>query len=66
MVDERTGQAYFLTKVEIDRAALRNLGDVQMLPGMPAEIMLLSGEQTLLDYIVSPVRDSLNRSFREH
>ena len=66
LIDERTGHPYFLAKVEIDHASLDVLGDVQMLPGMPAEIMLLSGEQSLFDYIISPVSDSLNRSFREY
>jgi HlyD family secretion protein/epimerase transport system membrane fusion protein len=64
LADERTGHPYYLAKVEVDRASLEEVG-VQMLPGMPAEIMLLSGEQTLLDYIVSPMTESLNRSFRE-
>lgn len=65
LLDDRSGQSYFLAKVEVDRTSLAALGDIRMLPGMPAEIMLLSGEQTLLDYIVSPITDSLDHSFRE-
>jgi HlyD family type I secretion membrane fusion protein len=65
IVDDRTGLPYFLAKVEVDRASLAGLDGVQMLPGMPAEIMLLGSEQTLLDYLISPLSASLVRSFRE-
>jgi HlyD family type I secretion membrane fusion protein len=65
LTDDRSGHSYFLAKVEVDRASLEALGDIRMLPGMPAEIMLLSGEQTLLDYIASPITASLDHSFRE-
>jgi HlyD family secretion protein len=33
---------------------------------MPAEVMILTGEHTLLDYVLAPVRDSLNRGFRKN
>ena len=66
LIDERTGSAYFLAKVEVDRASLGALGEgIRMLPGMPAEIMLMGDEQTLLDYLVSPITASLDHSFRQ-
>lgn len=66
LIDERTGSAYFLAKVEVDRASLDALGEgIRMLPGMPAEIMLMGDEQTLLDYLVSPITASLDHSFRQ-
>ncbi|TGQ71278.1 MAG: HlyD family type I secretion periplasmic adaptor subunit [Mesorhizobium sp.] len=66
LTDERTGEPYFLAKVKVDTADLGELHDVHLSPGMPAEVMILTGEHTLLDYMLAPVRDSLNRSFREH
>jgi hypothetical protein len=33
---------------------------------MPAEVLIMSGERTLLQYLVQPVLDSLRRSFREN
>lgn len=66
LTDERTGAAYFLAKVEVDRASLEALGQgIRMLPGMPAEIMLMGDEQTLLEYLVSPITASLDHSFRQ-
>ena len=34
-------------------------------PGMPAEVMIMSGERTLVQYLVQPLMDSLRRTFRE-
>lgn len=66
LTDERTGEPYFLAKVKVDAADLGELHDVHLSPGMPAEVMILTGEHTLLDYMLAPVRDSLNRGFREN
>lgn len=66
LTDERTGAPYFLAKVEVDRASLDALGaEIRMLPGMPAEIMLMGDEQTLLEYLASPITASLDHSFRQ-
>jgi hypothetical protein len=32
---------------------------------MPADVMILNGERTFLDYILRPLMDSVTRSFRE-
>jgi len=64
--DERTGEAYFLAKVKVDAVELAKLHGVRLSPGMPAEVMLLTGEHTLFDYMLAPLRDSLNRGLREN
>jgi HlyD family type I secretion membrane fusion protein len=66
LTEERSGEAYFLAKVEVNAADLASLEEVRLLPGMPAEIMLLDDEQTLVDYLLSPILQSLDRSFREN
>ena len=66
LTDERTGQQYFLAKVEIDQDDLSALGDrLELIPGMPAEVFILTGERTALDYLVRPFVESVTRSFRE-
>ena len=65
LTDERTGEPYFLAKVKVDPAELQKLHQVKLSPGMPAEVMLMTGEHTLLDYLLAPIRDSLNRGLRE-
>jgi HlyD family type I secretion membrane fusion protein len=65
MVDQHTGQPYFDARVAIDPAALERLPDVQLQPGMPADVMIVTGRRTALEYVVNPLTNSLNRAFRE-
>ena len=66
LTDEKTGEPYFLAKVKVDTADLAELHDVRLSPGMPAEVMILTGEHTLLDYMLAPVEASFTRTFREN
>jgi HlyD family type I secretion membrane fusion protein len=66
IVDDRTGDAYFLAKVAVDTDDLARLKDVKLSPGMSAEVMILTGERTVLDYILRPLLDSFIKSFRQN
>ena len=63
--DERSGQTYYTARVVVDAAQLGALDGVTLVPGMPAETLIVTGERTLLQYLIQPVRDSLRRAFRE-
>lgn len=64
MVDERTGEAYYLTRINLTEDS--RLPDSLILqPGMPAEVMIVTGNRTLVEYMVKPIRESLSRAFRE-
>jgi len=65
ITDERTGNAYYLAKVEVTPKSLKNLGDLQLLPGMPAEVLINTGERTLFRYLVQPASNFFARSFIE-
>jgi HlyD family type I secretion membrane fusion protein len=66
LTDERSGEPYFLAKVEVDPGELERVApEVELTPGMPAEVMILTGERTLLDYLLRPFIRSVTRSFRE-
>ena len=63
--EDRTGEPYYLAKVEVNPEDIEGLSGVELVPGMPAEIMILDGEQTLLEYLLDPFLNSFDRSFRE-
>lgn len=63
--DERSGLTYYAARVVVDSAQLGALEGVTLVPGMPAETLIVTGERTLLHYLTQPVRDSLRRAFRE-
>ncbi|WP_135450998.1 HlyD family type I secretion periplasmic adaptor subunit [Tabrizicola caldifontis] len=64
-VDERSGAAYFLAQIEVDPQDIEGLSHVQLVPGMPAEVMLLDGERSAMEYFLAPILESRRRSFLE-
>jgi HlyD family secretion protein/epimerase transport system membrane fusion protein len=65
-VDERTGEPYFLAKVFVDSQEVVVLGErIELMVGMPADVMILTGEGTLFDFLFKPFSDSIRASFRE-
>ncbi len=65
LVDERSGTSYYLARVELAEDFAQALGDVSLYPGMPVEVMIVTGARTALDYFMRPISRSLNRAFRE-
>ena len=63
--DDRTGEAFFIARIELAPDALSKLPDITLYPGMPAEVMIETGARTALDYMLSPITESLVRAFRE-
>ena len=58
-----TRQPYYLARVAVDRAALP--AGITMTAGMPADVMIVTGERTLLQYLLRPITDTLRRGLRE-
>ena len=65
LVDDHTGRAYYVARVEISRSELDRLSSVELYPGMPVEVMIATGERTALDYLLTPVTESFTHAFRE-
>lgn len=56
---------YYLARITVDDKALRlAIGD-QLTPGLPAEVYIKTGERTLLQYILKPIKDSMARGLNE-
>lgn len=66
LVDERSGEAYYLAKIEVPTSQLENMPDVELVSGMPADVMLLTGKSSVADYVLGPLMGSIRRSFREN
>jgi epimerase transport system membrane fusion protein len=65
LTDEKTGDAYYLARVELTPGSRKKLGDLQLLPGMPAEVLINTGERTLFQYLAQPATNFFARSFIE-
>jgi HlyD family secretion protein len=63
--DQRTGQSYYTIRVSMPPEELARLGEVRLIPGMPVEAFVQTGDRTMLSYLVKPLKDQLARAFRE-
>ena len=65
LTDQRTGEVYFLAGVEVPLEELARVPNVELYPGMPVEVAIVTGERTLFAYLAQPFTDSLAHAFRE-
>lgn len=65
LVDKQSERAYYTARIRIDEAFLRKLPGVEIIPGMPVEVLIKTGQFTVADYVLRPVFYSFNRAFRE-
>jgi HlyD family type I secretion membrane fusion protein len=65
LVEERTGAPYFAATVLIDEQELDKLQGHKLLPGMTSEVMIRTGNRTMLAYLTEPLRQNFNRAMRE-
>ena len=65
LIDEATKQPYYLARVVVDLKTLPASLASRIVPGMPADVMIATGERTMLGYLMGPLMDSLGRGFRE-
>ena len=65
LIDQRNGDPYFIARVRLLPQSLGALKHVELYPGMPAEVMVVTGERRAIDYVVAPITDSMRRAFRE-
>jgi HlyD family secretion protein len=63
--DQRTGQSYYTIRVSLPAAEVARLGDNKLIPGMPVEAFVQTGDRTMMSYLMKPLHDQLMRSFRE-
>lgn len=63
--DQRTGQSYYSVRIAMSKDEVDRLGDVKLIPGMPVEAFVQTGERTVMSYLIKPLHDQFTRAFRE-
>jgi HlyD family secretion protein/epimerase transport system membrane fusion protein len=65
VIEERSGVAYFTATIEVPASEISRLPQLKLYPGMPASVSIITGERTLLDYIVQPLAENFAHAMRE-
>ncbi len=65
VTDRNTGASFYLARVQVTPEGMQELGDLALVPGMPAEVFIASGSRTFLQYVMKPFSNALARSLIE-
>ncbi|EYD78370.1 Type I secretion membrane fusion protein, HlyD family [Rubellimicrobium mesophilum DSM 19309] len=64
--DEATRRSYYRADIEIEDGEAAKLPEgLELLPGMPVEAYIETGERTPLSFLVKPLSDYFTKAFRE-
>ncbi|HJZ30501.1 MAG TPA: HlyD family efflux transporter periplasmic adaptor subunit [Hyphomicrobiaceae bacterium] len=63
--DEARNTQYYTARIAFNEGELDRLHGIQLIPGMPADIMIQTDARSALSYLVKPLRDQIARTFRE-
>lgn len=59
------GPAYFVARIGLKDGEIGRLGALKLVPGMPAEAYIRTGDRTALSYLMKPLTDQFTRAFIE-
>ncbi|WP_170295217.1 HlyD family type I secretion periplasmic adaptor subunit [Paracoccus aestuariivivens] len=65
LVDQATHLPYYRAEVTIPAEERAKLKDLDLVPGMPVEVYVKTGERSPFAYLVKPLSDYFTRAFRE-
>lgn len=64
-VTDKDGMPYYLIQVRPQAESLREAGIPALKPGMAAEVYVLVESRSTIDYLLTPITDTLRRTMRE-
>jgi membrane fusion protein, type I secretion system len=64
-LDQKAGTSFYTIRVMIPDSEISRLRDHKLVPGMPVEAFIQTGDRTAISYLIKPFSDQLMRSWRE-
>jgi HlyD family type I secretion membrane fusion protein len=66
MVNDKANVSFYRADLRIDPKELTKLKkNTQITPGMPAQVMIVSGEKTVMESLISPITDTLHGALHD-
>jgi protease secretion system membrane fusion protein len=65
LIDNHTGAGYYLARVTVLPAGMKKLGKRQLQPGMPVDVVFITGERSMLTYLLHPLTRRMAASMKE-
>ncbi|WP_370439317.1 HlyD family type I secretion periplasmic adaptor subunit [Microvirga sp. TS319] len=64
--DEKTGTSFYTVRIALPQSEIDRLKGLRLVPGMPVESFIQTGERTVVSYLTKPLRDQLMKAWREN
>jgi membrane fusion protein, epimerase transport system len=65
VVDEKTGNQFYQARIELTPESLKKMSHLELVPGMPVEVLIKTGERTLFEYLTKPITNAIAHAFVE-
>lgn len=63
--EQRTGATYYTIRIKVPEAQLTRLGELKLVPGMPVDSFVQTGDRTVISYLTKPLTDQIAKAWRE-
>lgn len=63
--DPQTGQQYYQARASLPDNAQEVLGELVLVPGMPVTAFIQTHSRTVIEYLLKPLSEQIDRAFRE-
>ena len=66
LIDGVTNEPYYNARIEVHAEEIERLGpQVELVPGMPADVLIVTGQRTMAQYLFQPLLAAVWKTFRE-
>lgn len=65
VVEEATGRSFYRVVVYLSESELARLEGRVLVPGMPADVFVTTGDRSILSFLLKPIVDQLRHAMRE-
>jgi HlyD family secretion protein len=63
--DQKTALSYYTVRIMLPDSEIARLSGLKLVPGMPVETFIQTGERTAISYLIKPITDQLSKAWRE-
>lgn len=64
-LDQKSGVSFYTLRINVPESELERLKGLRLVPGMPVETFIRTGDRTVISYLVKPLTDQINKTWRE-
>ena len=63
--DAKSGAAFYTIRMSVPASELDRLKGLKLVPGMPVESFIQTGDRTAISYLTKPLQDQVAKAWRE-